>query len=456
METHKFDIVVLGAGPAGAASALFLAEAGFKVALVEQREFAKAGPSWVNGLHLDTFQKIGLAEPAGDEVEIRDFPVTFFSADFGERLDVAASGFTNIRMRPFVDRLHRSAFAAGVLGFDQTRVGGFDFRDERPQTVRFSRLTGGDSADRFSLSAKLFVDATGIAGLLRGQVASLNQSSGSLNDADVCTALQQNSRISDRAQAAEFLKRHGVQPGTLVSILGTQGGYSTLSVQVSRDLSEVGLLAGAIKDARFLTGTQMVKKFCGENPWVGDKIHSAGGTIPLRHPLHRLTAPGVAVLGNAANQVFSVHGSGVMPALQAARLLANAVADAADPGDESVLWRYTASFQKNLGAMLATYNLFRRFSQNLKSDDIAKMFRYGLMNEAMMLAGIKQVMPEPSLTSGLSILATGLRDPLFAANLVRSLAHMPLVYMHYLNFPEVHDQKKFAGWVQHVKNLAGY
>jgi flavin-dependent dehydrogenase len=453
MKQHTFDIAVFGAGPAGSGSALFLAEAGYRVALIEQRAFAKAGPSWVNAVYAEGFSKIGLRAPEGDEVELADFPVTFFSADLAERLDVAASGFTNVRMRPFVDRLQRDAFAAGVVGFDLARFEHFTLVADRPVVASIVQQKEGQEGEAIEIKARLFVDATGIAGSLREQVAALRLPPAAAGDSDLCTALQQNCHVTDPAAAAEFLAARKVAAGTLISILGTQGGFSTLSVQVSPDLSEVGILAGSIKEARFLTGTQMVKKFCEEHPWIGAKIHSGGGTIPLRHPLHRLTAPGVAVVGNAANQVFSVHGSGVMPSLQAARLLADAVADAADPGDEAVLWRYASAFQQSLGAMLASYDLFRRFSQNLTSAEIAKMFRYSLMNEAMMLAGIRQVMPEPSLTSGLSMLATGVRDPLFAAALVRSLARMPLVYLHYQNFPEVPDKKKFAGWVAYAKRL---
>ncbi|HMV37307.1 MAG TPA: FAD-dependent oxidoreductase, partial [Turneriella sp.] len=70
MKSHTFDIAVLGAGPAGSASALFLAQAGFRVALIEKRRFAKAGPSWVNGIYLDSFDEVGLAKPAGEEIDL--------------------------------------------------------------------------------------------------------------------------------------------------------------------------------------------------------------------------------------------------------------------------------------------------------------------------------------------------------------------------------------------------
>jgi flavin-dependent dehydrogenase len=92
MKPQEFDVAVLGAGPAGAASALFLAQSGFKVALIDKRRFSHAGPSWVNGVYAEAFDGVGLARPAGEEVELADFDVVFFSSDMQQRRDIAASG----------------------------------------------------------------------------------------------------------------------------------------------------------------------------------------------------------------------------------------------------------------------------------------------------------------------------------------------------------------------------
>jgi flavin-dependent dehydrogenase len=238
-----------------------------------------------------------------------------------------------------------------------------------------------------------------------------------------------------------------------VSILGTAGGYSTMTVHISADLSEVGLLAGSIKDAQVLTGVQMLKRFRAEHPWVGERILGGGGTIPLRTPLEMLSAPGVAVVGNAANQVFSTHGSGVVPAIQSARLLADAVKGAADPGDADVLWKYTAAFQRTLGAKLASYNLFRRFTQRLTGDEIGKMFRYGFMTEEVVFAGMRQDLPPPTFQTGVSLLVKVFRDAPFAAKLVRAMANMPLVLLHYRNFPARRDRQKLAAWISRVREL---
>jgi flavin-dependent dehydrogenase len=49
-ERRSFDAVVVGAGTAGSAFALFLALAGLRVALVESRPLGEAGAHWVNGV----------------------------------------------------------------------------------------------------------------------------------------------------------------------------------------------------------------------------------------------------------------------------------------------------------------------------------------------------------------------------------------------------------------------
>jgi len=455
MTSHTFDIAVLGAGPAGAGSALFLAQAGFRVALIEKREFAKAGPSWVNGIYLDSFDAVGLARPAGEEIDLAGFEVLFFPADMQSRLRLAPSAFTNVRMRTFVDRLHREAFAAGVTGFDEMHLVETKFAGERPVELQFVRgaIESDSSKERMAVRAKLFVDATGLHAALRKQIPVLHEIHGEHADSDLCTAFQENCHVADVEGARDFLRRHHISPGTMVSILGTNGGYSTMTVHISPDLSEVGLLAGAIKDPGVLTGTQMLKRFRTEHAWVGERILGGGGTIPLRTPLEILSAPGVAVVGNAANQVFSTHGSGVVPAIQSARLLADALKGAHDPGDADVLWKYTAAFQRSLGAKLAGYNLFRHFTQQLSGEEIGKMFRYGFMTEEQVFAGMKQDLPSPSLNTGISLATAVFRDPLFVAKLVRALATMPLVLWHYRSFPEQRDVRQFSAWVARARTL---
>lgn len=455
MKKNTFDIAVLGAGPAGASCALFFAQAGLTVALIEKRSFAKAGPSWVNGIYLNAFEATGLLRPNGEEIDLGDFGSVFFSSDMKSRIDLAPSAFTNVRMRPFMDRIHRDAFAAGVTGFEGVELNKIIFEGERPVELQFVQKASDKNGnkERISIRAKLFVDATGVQAVLRKRIPALQEYHGENAAEDSCSAFQENCHIADLKGAQLFLQKNHVAPGAMVNILGTSGGYSTMTVHISPDLKEVGLLAGASKAPEGMTAPQMLKRFKSEHAWIGKRIFGGGGIIPLRTPLEMLTSSGVAIIGNAANQVFSTHGSGVMTGIQSARLLCNAVKDKKDPGDADALWKYTATFQRQLGAKLAAYNLVRRFTQYLTQDEVNKLIRSGFMTEELIFAGLKQDLPVPSVQTIQNFLTASFRDPLFAAKFARALTPLPLIYLHFRNFPEQYDANKYANWKAAAKIL---
>jgi flavin-dependent dehydrogenase len=63
-----------------------------------------------------------------------------------------------------------------------------------------------------------------------------------------------------------------------------------------------------------------------------------------------LTAPGVALVGDAAGLAYPKSGEGIRPAVESGLLLARALAGASDPADPGALARYQASLVARLGA----------------------------------------------------------------------------------------------------------
>ncbi|MFO1472025.1 MAG: hypothetical protein U1F27_13435 [Turneriella sp.] len=81
------------------------------------------------------------------------------------------------------------------------------------------------------------------------------------------------------------------------------------------------------------------------------------------------------------------------------------------------------------------------------------MFRYGLMSEAVVFAGMKQDLPPPTWQTAVGLLGTAFHDPGFALKLMRAMAAMPLVLLHYRNFPGRRDMARLAGWISHARKL---
>ena len=60
----RFDAIIIGGGPAGATAAILLADAGWSVALVEQKEFPrrKVCGEYLSATNWPLFARLGVAE----------------------------------------------------------------------------------------------------------------------------------------------------------------------------------------------------------------------------------------------------------------------------------------------------------------------------------------------------------------------------------------------------------
>lgn len=165
--------------------------------------------------------------------------------------------------------------------------------------------------------------------------------------------------------------------------------------------------------------------------------------IPLRRPYARFTAPGLALVGDAACQVFPAHGSGIGLGLIAGRLLADAVAGPAgahDPGREQVLWDYQAAFQREFGGVLLSSDIFRRLSTaGLGAAGVRSLIAAGLMTEPMARSGLDQQWPEPDPAELASLAGRLTRAPGLARRMLPRLARGPAAGHLAASYPEQVD-----------------
>jgi len=405
----EFDAVVIGAGSAGSACSLFLTRAGLRVALLESRPLEQAGARWVNGVPAWMFEQAGLATPAPPESrgEAPAFVVT--DAALHSRLRVEPSPVTTVDMPRLCARLHRLCNDAGVEIFDRFHTQSLKTLDARPVSLAGEVRTTARSARGMIFKAALFVDA------------------------------------SDRAGAEEFLSRNRLRPGEVLAATGVDGGFSTSSLQLDADLETVDLLTGSIAGPGQRGGPALMGELKNSRPWIGRRISGGSGLVPLRRPYDRLVAPGIALVGDAACQVFPAHGSGTGSGLLAARALSNAVAGKLDPGSLDALWTYQADWQRGFGSLCAAYDVFRRYSQSLDGDELAGLLGSGILGAASFKAGLDQVMPRQSFAE----LSVSLRELARAPGmwgLVPQLVRMGAARALYRRYPTESNQRALARW----------
>jgi menaquinone-9 beta-reductase len=425
---------VVGAGATGAACAAFLAEAGFAVVCLEQRELTHAGARWVNGVPRAAFTQAGVALPVAPEHLGGPSPFHLVVSGSGGQvlpaLTITDHDVIHVDMRGLVARLHDRARRAGVQFREDTIVHGW-------QGEALATTAG-------PVSARWIVDASGLTGARLLEQAPVPRT-------ELCAAAQEVRELADRPGALAFLDRVGAQPGESVGFVGVAGGYSVLNIHIDHELGSVGILTGSIPALGYPSGKAILDRFVAEHPWVGARRFGGAAAIPLRRPYDRLASDRVAVLGDAGCQVFPAHGSGVGAGLLAARSLADTLAAGGSMRDYEVVW------QRKHGALLASFDALRRFTQSLDGAAVARLFASGLAEPELMTSGLNQELPRLSLPSlwrmaprlGRALFA----DPRLSRGLVAAGVRSQLVHALYSRYPR--DLRYLPSWSRAVDRLLG-
>ncbi len=474
----RYDVVVVGAGTSGLAVAVAMANRGRRVAVIDARPEGETGPSWVNGVPRWMFDAAGLAAPVAPELR-GGGRFVLSPHDDSVSIVVDDSPVELVDMRLLVSRLLDAAREAGVefrfgARIDTVRLDG----DGRLRGVGFRRSSDDVRAPRaFEVDAELFVDASGMNAALRRRVPLLAETCLPPAAGDVCTAAQGVFRVQDRDAAQRWLDRRGLRPTDIATRLGKYGGFSTANVCVDDALHEVELLSGCIVGASDASGPSILEDLRREHPWIGEPVFGGAGTLPLHPPHAWLAGAGVALVGNAAGQVFSPHGSGIGIGLVAARVLADAVAPLGDPGGPEACAAYRTAFHRRWSGLLAGYDVVRRATQSLDAQSIARLMALGLVDAPVVRATLGQRWPTaselvaaaPALArGGSSSVGAGIaeaggawawarargQDVRLMASLSRSLTRVPTLLSHYARTPEGPETAAWRAWAARGAKLA--
>jgi flavin-dependent dehydrogenase len=360
----QFDVAIVGAGTAGAGAAWQCAKRGMRVLCLDAGPLDQAGARWVNGVPLWQLDAAEVPRPTGAELLGEDPPLHLVAGWGPERVVVAGRGVVELDMRELVARLQSLAWQSGAELRGGVRVLG----------LAEDRLETSDGP----VHAEVIVDASGLAGARlapRPRIAREH----------LCAAAQAVHAITDLQAARDWFARHEVPEGDALCFAGIAGGYSILNVRLHGDT--LSILTGSIPAEGHPSGRALIDRFISEHAWVGTEQFGGARAIPIRRPFDRLAHARVALLGDAASQVFSAHGSGIGFGLIAGRMLAEALARGHGlPG-------YERAFLREHGGLLAGYDIFRRFSQHLPVADLARLMQVGLLDAQSSLAGAAQRWP---------------------------------------------------------------
>jgi flavin-dependent dehydrogenase len=375
---NEFDCIVVGGGVAGAATAYFLATRGAKTLLLDARERANVGATWINGVDVGIFDDIDLGAPPDSIVFSRPPRFVMQAAKGAGRVVIDHPPQTEIDMKALGAWLIERCEAAGVEVRFRARASILPAeRESRSVEVRGK-----------AISADVVVDAAGLTS--SDWRAHIDE------PIDVCSAYQGVWTVRDADAARAYLAAQRVQPGDTLSLVGVEGGYSIINVCVDRDATHAAILTGAMHRPGYRSGARMASEFARGVGWLGRRERGGGGLIPLRAPLPSFVDDRLVRVGDAAGQVFPVHGSGIALGMRAGDMAANAVAAAIQLGDVRAtgLWAYNVAWQRRYGALCGVYQPIRYLASSLSPDEVNLLIEAGVMSRTSVRAGMAQDLPK--------------------------------------------------------------
>ena len=369
-DTFDADVIIAGAGMAGATLGLALARAGLKPILVDPVVFsAQVAPTFdgrSSAIAYAAFRQwrtLGLApvlEPLSQRIEhilVTDgrapgpltkgpgpFFLQFDADEIADRSDGEPLGYM-LENRHTRAALAQALIAAGVEVLAPARVTSAAF-DARAATVTL--------ADGRTLRAPLVVGAEG-----RGSV---------IREAAGIGALGWNYRQTAVVATVKLERPHG---GVAHEFFLPSGPFAILPLtdqRASLVWTESDARAAALKAARPEIFHAHLQRRIGQH--LGEAtVEGQVFTYPLNLQLaEQLAGPRVALLGDAAHGVHPIAGQGLNLGLKGAAALAETVVDAArlgeDIGAEAVLARYAAWRRFDTVTLSAGMDAFVRLFSN--------------------------------------------------------------------------------------------
>ena len=364
---RRYDLVVVGAGPAGATAARVAAEAGLSVLLLEKRQEIGSPVRCAEGVGHEPLQRFIDPDPGWIAAVVTQAEITAVAGQASRTLR-ATGGRGYILERRIFDRvLAERAAQAGAEVRVKTAVSGLLLEQGRVRGVRVERgdLLGAGQAE---LEAEIVIAADGVEGLV-GRWAGLDLAL-PLRDSMVCVQYLLAGVDVDPTCTCYTIDQ-AVAPGGYAWVFPKGQGKANVGLGVQADLWQEEAATPAVGRGTVLG---YLTRFIEARPHLarGYPVTLVAGGVPVAPAPGRLVTGGLMVVGDAARQVDPLTGGGIANAMAAGQLAAQVAVEAVEARDPSAafLARYEERWQRSLGRkMLRNYRLRQRFAPAERTDE---------------------------------------------------------------------------------------
>ncbi|UCD02952.1 MAG: NAD(P)/FAD-dependent oxidoreductase, partial [Candidatus Aenigmatarchaeota archaeon] len=306
MIKDSYDVVVVGAGPGGLATAKNLAELGHPVLVLEKRQEIGSPKRCGEGLTMHTVEILG--EIPKNCIAQKIDGATLYAPNSNDvGVDLGAAGGYVVERKVFDKWLAYRASRAGAKIVAHSEV--TDVLKEGNQVVGVRALIGGE--EEHEIRARVVVAADGVESTVARKAG--------LDTANKLINLDSGYQYEMSNLKLENDRRIMLYFGTDIA----PRGYLWIFPK-GNDVANVGVGIGVTdKSAKHYLDT-----FIEDHPEIfGDAsiIEANSGGIPVGGFLKNMVTDGLVVVGDAAHQVNPIHGGGMKEATIAGKIAAEVI-----------------------------------------------------------------------------------------------------------------------------------
>lgn len=345
MKTN-YDIIVVGAGPAGSMAARFAAEQGVSVLMLEKDR--DVGYPVRCG---EAISKAGVEEfiPSDDKwIAARISKFSFIAPDETEVIvDFGDAGYVLDR-RIFDYELARTAAEAGTHIITRAYVNGLLFDDGKVIGVKYEY-----QGEQREVKAKVVIAADGVESRV-GRWAGLKTH---IDFRDMESAVQITAaNIPVDQSTLYFYFGKDVAPNGYFWVFPKGHNKANIGLGVS------GLI-GKKKSAQSYLNDFMDKHY--PNAPV---LTSIAGGVPCSITLDKISAPGIMLVGDAARQVNPLSGGGIASGMIGGKIAGTIAGEAIKKNNIDQILTYDKAWNDRLGKRHETFNRIKEGIYNFSDD----------------------------------------------------------------------------------------
>jgi digeranylgeranylglycerophospholipid reductase len=330
----KYDVVVVGSGPAGSVTARFAAETGVKVLIIERRQEIGVPVLCGEGIS-KKIDEWGMLEGkrwiAGNMEGARIFSPDGTMIKLSAEIAGNETGYVIYR-DIFDQELARQATKAGAKILMSTNATGLIKENNKIVGIRANHYD-----DEIEIEADIIVGADGVESKV-GKWAGIDTR---LDPKDLETCCQYTlTNIDCREAFCDFYLGNKIAPGGYIWVFPKGKDIANVGIGILGNLSESGM------------AKKLLDEFIANNPNLkkGNPIRFLAGAVPVSNPVETVR-DNLILVGDSARQVDPITGGGLTHSLEAGKIAGEIIGKAIEQQkfDKEILSAYEIGWKETFG-----------------------------------------------------------------------------------------------------------